>query len=191
MKKLVGSNDEEFKEKNYAEKSEMFCKTLRQRLESINRENDWNESLFTPPEAEIEVCIKDKKKKKYDDLLKCLKSINYSVAIFLVLGEPGAGKSVSLRKLCLELLDEAKRTKKNPIYINLKRWNTNWSLDHLPNKRDLTEFIKSVLYENGDISADAFLNTYFEKILEDGRCYFVFDSFDEMPCLMGKKIARN
>ena len=27
---------------------------------------------------------------------------------------------------------------------------------------------------------------YFDKMYEYGRWYFVFDSFDEMPCLMGK-----
>lgn len=187
MKKLEDSYDEEFREKNYSEKSEMFCKTLRQRLESLNRESDWSENLFTPVEAEVEVCTRGKRKKKYTDLLKSLKSIKNKGSIFLVLGEPGAGKSVSLRKLCLELLDESKKTKKIPIYINLKKWNKDWNLEHLPNKKDLTEFIRTILYENGDISADEFLDKYFDKMLEDGRWYFVFDSFDEMPCLMGKQ----
>ena len=187
MKIRKGSEEDEFKEKNYSEKSEIFCKTLRQRLEAINREADWNENLFTPIEAEVEVCIKGKRKKKFEDLLKCLKSIKHKGAIFLVLGEPGAGKSVSLRKLCLELLDESKKTKKIPIYINLKKWNKEWNLECLPNKKDLTEFIKGILYENGDILTDGFLNKYFDKMLEDGRWYFVFDSFDEMPCLMGKQ----
>lgn len=182
-----GAGDSEFREKNYHEKSEAFCKVLRQRLETLNRETDWNDSLFTPIEAEVEVNAKGKRKKKYADLLKCLKKTRRGADVFLVLGDPGAGKSVSLRKLCLELLDEAKKTKKIPVYINLKKWNKNWGLDQLPHKSDLTDFVKETLYENGDILTDGFLNSYFEKMLEDGRWYFVFDSFDEMPCLMGKQ----
>lgn len=182
-----GDGDTEFREKNFSEKSAAFCKALRQRLETLNRETDWNESLFTPIDAEVEVNIKGKHKKKYADLLRCLKKTRRGVDVFLVLGDPGAGKSVSLRKLCLDLLDESKRTKKIPVYVNLKKWNKNWSLDMRPNKNDLTEFVKEVLYENGDIFTDGFLDSYFDKMLEDGRWYFVFDSFDEMPCLMGKQ----
>ena len=187
MKIRRGSDEYEFKQRNYTEKSEMFCKTLHQRLESINRETDWNENLFTPVQAEVEVNIKGKHKKKCEDLLKCLKSVRHRGAIFLVLGEPGSGKSVSLRKLCMDLLDESRETKKIPVYINLKKWNRDWSLECLPRKKDLIEFIKETLYENGDIFTDGFLNTYFDKMLEDGRWYFIFDSFDEMPCLMGKQ----
>lgn len=190
MKMKKGKDEEEFKQKNYAQKSEMFCKTLRQKLESLNRETDWNEDLYTPIEAEIELETKGRNKKRFGDLLKCLKSVRHRGKIFLLLGAPGGGKSVSLRKLCLELLDESKRTRKIPVYINLKKWNRNWDVDHLPNKKDLIDFIKATLYENGDFLTDEFLNTYFDKMLEDGRWYFVFDSFDEMPCLMGKQNCR-
>lgn len=182
-----GGGDSEFQERNFLDKSSSFCQELRQRLETINRETDWNENLFTPIEAEVEVNIRGKHKKNYTDLLKCLKKTRRGSDVFLVLGDPGAGKSVALRKLCLELLKEAKKTKKIPVYINLKRWNKSWSLDQLPNKNDLIKFIRESLYENGDIFTDEFLNSYFDKMLKEGRWYFVFDSFDEMPCLMGKK----
>ena len=86
-----------------------------------------------------------------------------------------------------ELLDESKETKKIPVYLNLKKWNKDWNLDCLPKKKDLIQFIKDTLYEDGDVLTDSFLETYFDKMLEDGRWYFIFDSFDEMPCLMGKQ----
>lgn len=185
MKQLHGKEEIEFQEKNYYEKSLAFCQSLRQRIETINRETDWNESSFTPIEAEVEVNIKGKRKKKFDDLLKCLKNVKQRGTIYLVIGDPGAGKSVALRKLSLELLDEFEQTGKIPVYINLKKWNRNWSLNNLPSKKDLIAFIIESLYENGDYFTDKFLDKYFYKMLESGRWYFIFDSFDEMPCLMG------
>lgn len=187
MKKRKGREKEEFRKKNFTEKSQMFCTHLRQRLQSINQETDWNENLFTPIEAEVEINIKGKKKRKFHDLLKSLKSIRHSGSIFLVLGEPGSGKSVSLRKLCLDLLQESQKTKKIPVYINLKKWNKDWNLNCLPTKNDLINFIKATLREKGDFLSDDFIDTYFDIMFEDGRWYFIFDSFDEMPCLMGKQ----
>lgn len=188
MKVLHRSRDEELLEKNFTQKSEAFCKTLRQWLEAINRETNWNENQFTPLEAEIEVDRGGRRKKKYDDLISCLKNNRNKDTVFLVLGSPGAGKSVSLRKLCLDLLDESKRTKKIPVYVNLKEWDNDWNLENIPTKKDLINFIrKKTLSERADFLTESFLNQYFDKMLEDGRWYFVFDSFDEMPCLMGKR----
>ncbi len=109
--------------------------------------------------------------------------------VYLVLGDPGSGKSVSLRKLCSELLTEAKVTHRVPVYLNLKEWNNDgkqWSVDNLPDQTHLLSFIKRTLGNNGDIFTDQFIDDYFEKMYENGRWYFVFDSFDEMPCLMGE-----
>lgn len=177
----------EFREKNYSEKCAAFCQTLRQRIERINRETDWNESTFTPLDAEIEACFNKKRKKKFDDLLKCLKAYRRRNTVFLVLGDPGAGKSVAMRKLCLDLLDDSKNTGLVPVYIDLKKWNEPWNMNHLPTKSDLLKFILFILKENGDFSADDFVDVYFEKMFDNGRWYFIFDSFDELPCLMGRK----
>ncbi len=182
-----GPADPEFQEKNYVEKSRGFCQFLTQRLRAIDRETDWNDSLFTPLEAEVEVSIRNKRKKKFSDLLKCLKSIRHRGRIFLVLGDPGSGKSVALRKLCSDLLEESVRTKKIPVYVNLKKWSQDWDMNHLPTKEDLIAFIRDTLSEGGDIFTNSFLNMYFDKMLENGRWYFVFDSFDELPCLMGRQ----
>lgn len=187
MKILRGGKDEELKEKNFVEKSEMFCQTLRQWLEEINRETNWNEDQFTPLEAEVEMDYGGRRKNKYEDLIKCLKNNRRCGTVYLVLGSPGSGKSVSMRKLCLDLLKESKKTKKIPVYINLKEWNEEWSPEHMPEKKDLIVFIRKTFETKADFSTESFLNEYFQRMLEDGRWYFVFDSFDEMPCLMGKK----
>lgn len=107
--------------------------------------------------------------------------------VYLVLGDPGSGKSVSLRKLCADLLKESLITGKTPVYINLKTWKNDdkqWSCDNLPTDNDLRAYVKKEVYSGGVYSTDDFLDEYYEKMLEDGRWYFVFDSFDEMPCLM-------
>lgn len=76
MKVLRGSKDEELKEKNFTEKSEMFCKTLHQWLYDLNREANWNENQFTPLEVEVEMDNGGKRKKKYENYSKCL-YVNY------------------------------------------------------------------------------------------------------------------
>lgn len=118
-------------------------------------------------------------------MLKCLKKTRRGADVFLVLGDPGAGKSVALRKLCFELLGEAKKTQKIPLYINLKKWDKEWNVDNRPGQNDLVEFIREIVSENGDIFTDEFIQCYFDAMLRDGRWYFIFDSFDEMPCLTG------
>lgn len=189
-KSRTEGKDEILKQKNFAERSEMFCITLRQRLDEIDREASWNEDQFTSLEAEIEVVKRWKRKKKYGDLIKCLKRSYRHGTTYLVLGPPGSGKSVSLRKLCSGLLKGAKKLKKIPVYIDLKEWNEDWNINRMPGENDLTEFILKTLGMKADASTKSFLRKYFQIMHDDGRWYFIFDSFDEMPCLMGKKNCR-
>ena len=216
--------DPEFRNKTFKERNDNFCKILAQRIERINISLNWNDSLYIPIAAEVEMS-KGKDIKRYNDMLKCLKDNRsthprlYSIVrylkfnflgkirpinnallyieqiinrknVYLVLGDPGSGKSVSLRKLCYDLLKETHITGKTPVYINLKTWssqNTEWSENNKPNMKDLLQYIKAELYGEGDYFTDDFLNHYFQKMLDDGRWYFIFDSFDEMPCLMDSK----
>jgi len=60
-------------------------------------------------------------KKRIVDLQRALRGDRATHA-FLVLGDPGAGKSVALRKLARDMLDEVGRTGRVPIYINLREW---------------------------------------------------------------------
>ena len=148
-KKTLGGNPE-FKEKTFIERQDDFCKAYSQKIESLNRQQNWNNALYVPIETEVEL-TKGHRIKRYEDLLKCIKKnknrtpmfiryivkrirnsrlskiriINYLTKIlenrvddntvYLVLGDPGSGKSVSLRKLCFELLNETHITGKMPV----------------------------------------------------------------------------
>ena len=180
--------DKDFPEKNYQQKRKSFCKFLAKRIDAINEETNWSEETFTPIEAEVEMTDKRRKKRRYEDLHKCLRRHRRKNTVFLVLGDPGSGKSVSMRKLCAEMLEEADKTDLIPVYVDLKKWTEDWSLERLPAEKDLIEFIEQrILREGGTTYTDTFLQTYFRKMLERGKWYFIFDSFDEMPCLMGRR----
>ena len=188
--KPSGKSKAAFPEKTYNDRLSVFCDYLQARINLINAETHWSESMFTPLDAEVEISTNGKHHIKYRNLIKCLKNSRRrrrrKKDVYLVIGEPGSGKSVSLRKLTAELLKEAKKSHIVPVYVNLKEWEKNWTVNNLPTEEDLITFIKEVLRSYGSFADKHFLDEYFEKMLENGRWYFIFDSFDELPCLMGR-----
>lgn len=181
------SPDKDFPEKNYRQKCVDFCEYLDRRVRDINKETDWSAKTYTPIEAEVEMTDKRRKQRRYEDLHKCLRRHRKKNKVFLVLGDPGSGKSVSMRKLCMDMMKEVKKNNPIPVYVDLKRWTEAWSLEHLPTEDDLLNFIERILREDGTTYEGQFLKDYFRKMLHRGKWYFIFDSFDEMPCLMGRK----
>lgn len=185
MKEHSTPIDKEFPEKNYKNLLRLFCGTLLDDLNKIDRETNWSAENFVPLDAEVEVVSGSKRSRKVTDLLTAIKH-NKRSRIFLILGDPGSGKSVALRKLCRELLKEVERTGKVPLYINLREWEIKetWTENNLPTVHQLFEFVLSNLKSRGDIFTNEFLDKYFKKMFENGRLFVVLDSFDEIPTVL-------
>jgi hypothetical protein len=184
MRKHPKPFDEEFPEQTYREQLQRFADILSNRLSTLDDETKWDDYFFAPLEAEVEIISGRHSRKKIVNLMSALKSDRTS-RIILVLGDPGAGKSIALRKLAKELLLEVERTGRVPVYLNLKEWGAerSWSEHDPPTGAELRTFILGALRTHSAF-ADQFLEKYFDRMLDRGRFFFLLDSFDEIPAVL-------
>lgn len=172
--------DIDFKDRLYN-----VTQALTTNLRDIDIQTNWSILNFVPLDAEVELKQEGlHRQRKIADLLKAIKSAK-NERLFLVIGEPGSGKSVALRKLCQDLSKEVNKTGKIPIYINLKEWQQKWDRDTPPSVQQLNDFVLSNLKRRDIVTSD-FFNKYYSRLYEQGRLYFVFDSFDEIPSVLGE-----
>lgn len=185
MKEHSSPIEKEFPVKNYKKLLRPFTGVLLDDLNRIDRETNWSAEYFTPLDAEVEIRSGSKRLKKVTDLLSAIRSDRKS-RVFLVLGDPGSGKSVALRKLCRDLLKEVDRAGKIPFYINLREWDPEktWSEVDPPTVEEIYNFVLDNLKSRGDVFTNEFLDKYFKKMFEDGRLFIVLDSFDEIPAVL-------
>jgi hypothetical protein len=175
----------EFPQPDFKAKLLQYKKILANELNNIDIETNWNDYYFTPLDAEVEIISSNKKKRKVTDLLRAIKSDRESQA-FLVIGDPGSGKSTALRKLAKELLNEVETTGKLPVYLNLREWQSKnrWSQENPPTMEDLMHFALTNLKTRGDTFSNEFLDEYFKPLFLGGRFFFLLDSFDEIPDIL-------
>ncbi len=161
----------------------LFAGFWASRLDLIDRETDWSNYQFVPLEAEVESHSLTDNRKRVGDLISELR-VDTTKKPILILGDPGSGKSVALRRLCRELLKEAPTSNKFPLYVNLKHWILH-DPTCPPTTSDLVEYILSyVCREANDVHFENFLRQNFQRMLADGAFFFILDSFDEIPAVM-------
>ncbi len=174
------------REKSFSEQLRGFCKTMAAELNKIDTETNWSANWFVPVEAEVEVVSNNRRTRRLRDMLTAIRG-NRRDQLFVVVGDPGAGKSVALRVLCEQLIPEVTAKKgKVPLYINLKEWSSKqqWTREQPPTVSELCDFIVHNLKRRLDAFGSEFLDHYFDRMLDNGLFFFVFDSFDEIPALL-------
>jgi hypothetical protein len=176
--------------REFTERITTFCSRLKVNLDKLDEETNWSDALFVPLEAEVEVRSAHRRNRRIAPLIPALKE-NFEHRFLLVLGDPGSGKSVALRKLSRDLLDETSETGRIPVYINLRDWDTprNWHIENPPQVHEVEVNLRDWIFLNLknrlDIYARQFLDLHFDTLIEQGRFFFILDSFDEIALLLG------
>lgn len=160
-----------------------FCLKLRHDIIALDNQNGWDPRDY----AELEAEVQDRsshgvlRRKKVLNLQKVIR-VNDRPRSMLLLGMPGAGKSVALRRLALHMLDKRTGKKCIPIYVNLREWVPARIVEQGQVKFQFSDLLAFVIKKitNGEAARAAFVDCYFDQLLKEGRLYFIFDSFDEI-----------
>jgi hypothetical protein len=189
-------------EKRRNRRRQRFAKHIIREIERINSREEWSDHRFAELEAEVEM----EGRRRNFKLLKFFnngykgirreKSLTRALKhsderLILIEGDPGSGKSVALRHVAIDLDDKANHSRYNrtviPLFINLKELRLN--IEETPNSQQIKDFILSTLNRVNDRDIDVFLQEEFDRGLSDGSWLFLFDSFDEIPSILGARDA--
>ncbi|KAA3645327.1 MAG: NACHT domain-containing protein [Chloroflexi bacterium] len=189
-------------------------RTIYVELVRQNTASDWNDFYFTELDAQVEVkshlghIYAEKaqifgvlrrisqlfpmlfgisaKGSKVQNLFSAIKTS--SSRAFLIIGDPGSGKTVSLRHLAMRMAEESalsnRKTSIVPLYLNLKSLDIpyeNISADNIRN------WVIEQVAKGQDRIVDRFFETHFDAMLLGGEFFFIFDSFDEIPAILDAK----
>lgn len=175
-----------------------FARHLLNRLHELANKEDWTDARYAELEAEIEMEGRARAwlpGPRHTQTLRREESLSDALErsrerLILLEGEPGSGKSVALRhvatRMAAQIHERPTSPAPLPLYVNLKAFS--------PPTRPITdaavrEYVVSVLNPERNSDADAFLEQEFARGMTEGAWLFLFDSFDEIPDVLGSTEA--
>ncbi len=165
-----------------------FKKLLQKDLERLDRQLRWDINDFTHIKTKVRVAegrkvLRRKRELQHDFGNRIQKRWSEKQSSrFLLLGEPGSGKSVALRKLCIDL-NVSWRQSYILVYISLRDW------DYLA-QPDIELYIYNTLIQHSNTKVVDFIKKYFVYMLRHQKFLFLLDSFDEIPVILSNSSKR-
>jgi hypothetical protein len=185
-------------EKRRNRRRKRFADHINREIRKINSLEEWSDYRFAELEAEVEAKGIRKQKGIIPFIPKIIsglrrekslsKAFQVSEEYFILLeGDPGSGKSIALRHMTLKLSEKASKSNSNqtviPIYINLKELERDQ--DEAIDRNLIHKFIIHSINRINDRDIDHFIYDEFQQGIENGSWLFLFDSFDEIPEILG------
>lgn len=111
-----------------------------------------------------------------------IQAINDSVGHCIILGNPGAGKTTSMKKLCLSLLDNCFKVEESRIPVRILLRNLKKESSDNPITDFLAKIIpvRSTREEALNIGANSVTKTAFLTLIDKMNLFLVLDGFDEI-----------
>ncbi|MCW5861902.1 MAG: NACHT domain-containing protein [Anaerolineae bacterium] len=181
-----------------------FAEHVEHEQRLLNSKEDWEDYRFTELEAEVEAegnrrqrllpfLVKRDNLRREPSLSRALG--NSRERLILLEGMPGSGKSVALRHVALMMSRQAMHSRSLktviPVYVNLKTLKRRAEPEPVEaiDAELIRRFVLQSLNRANDRDVTAFLDDEFQAGLSDGTWFFLFDSFDEIPEILGSTEA--
>lgn len=182
-----------------------FADHLESAMRRLAEKEEWRDSRFAELEAEVELereppperwrrkfgAARGTRVRRVPSLTSALKKSSHRLIVLE--GDPGGGKSVALRHLAQSMALRASQRPSErsvlPIYVNLKTFRP--PANRRVSAEDVREFVLESLNPAQSRDIDRFLSDEFDTGLEEGLWLCLFDSFDEIPAVLGASEAES
>ena len=160
----------------------MFSEYLESRLYNLEVKELWRDRRFVELEAEVEIESHEGSVVRRESSLSVALTQSRG-RLILLLGEPGTGKTVTLRHAAHSMLRRVKTSPRLdvviPVYVDLSLWKPIGQ----PSAKALEEYVLLSMRRAADRDVDHFLDEEFQRLLTQGSWVFLLDSFDSIPAI--------
>jgi len=177
--------------REHIERRKQFLSVLGSDLAGIGKAEAWNDQNFTDLEAEVQVeggyyaTVFDRIRRRRSFAQRKEPSLIGAIdgsteRCLLLTGDPGAGKSVALRHLAVQMIERTKKSKRKyapiPLYINLRELGGEGAVDSSAIRKFVIDNVR-----RGDADTAEYVQSNWSDFNKKGGWFFLFDSFDEIP----------